>query len=122
MPKQIKWEKWNDNYPHGKPIAFGKCSKKEIDNLIRSYGMQAKNLMETKHADHVLYAIKHFGFMKNKVQLFLQPMKNDEFNDLFAYQEKNTQVYAVHNPNVNKKYPATEEIDLSEHVAVNTED
>lgn len=109
---KIPWEKWNNNYPVGRPIAFGKADKQEIDEILRQYGRRAKEMMEEKHYDHVLYAIKYFGFGKKRVKFFLQPMKNDEFNDLFGYQEKNTMVYAVHNPNMDKKYPKTAEIDL----------
>lgn len=109
---KINWTKWDNRYPHGRPIAFGKIDKKDLDEMLRQYGKRAREMMEDKHYDHVLYAIRYFGFGKNRIQFYLQPMKNDEFNDLFGYQEKNTMVYAVHNPKLNKKYPETAEIDL----------
>lgn len=109
---KINWTKWDNRYPHGRPIASGKVNKADLDEMLRQYGKRAREMMEDKHYDHVLYAIRYFGFGKNRIRFFLQPMKNDEFNDLFGYQEKNTMVYAVHNPGMKKKYPETAEIDL----------
>lgn len=91
--KRVRWSHWTD----AGMVEFGQGPLNKLEESIREFEQKAKRVLEETGADHVVYAVKHYGNDEGleEIRFYMIPMTDEKFQKDAASQT-GIRVYAIH--------------------------
>lgn len=94
----VRWSQSNENGV----FARGYMRKSGVQECIQRFETQASEVLKNTGADHVIYAVKHYGEQNSdgtsdlqEVRFYMVPLSDEEFHKRTSLID-NAVVYAVH--------------------------
>lgn len=88
----VKWFQWGQ----GRLINYGQMRKREVEDVLKEFEVEAAKVLKRSGADHVLYGVKSFDENGeiSKVTFYMEPMTDEQLeNDARL---NNCIIYALH--------------------------
>lgn len=93
----MKWVRWRHWTANGL-VGFGEMPLQNVERELQKFEKEAACILKKTGAAHVLYGVKEYdndGELE-EVRFYLEPMSDDEFEELVVKKSAGLTVYALH--------------------------